>query len=79
MLQELLKQQRTRATQNAATYRPDLAETLNSLGILYWDTNQFDDAEAAFKEAAAIRRELAAQDPGRRGRMRRGMAISIPV
>ena len=40
-----------------------LATTLNNLGALYYDTHRFADAEAALKEAAGIRRELAAQNP----------------
>ena len=49
--------------QNPAAYRPDLAQTLNNLGVLYDDTHRFADAEAALKEAAGIRRALAAQNP----------------
>ena len=44
--------------QNPAAYRPDLAETLNNLGLLFGSTNRSADAEAALKEAADIRREL---------------------
>ena len=65
-LQDLLRQWRTRATQNPAAYRPSLARTLNKLGDLYDDDDRLIDAEAAHKEAAAIRRELAAQDPAYR-------------
>ena len=36
---------------------------LDSLGALYDDTHRFADAEAAYKEAADIRRALAAQNP----------------
>ena len=45
---------------------PTSAATLNNLGNLYADTHRFADAEAAFKEAADIRRELAAQNPAYR-------------
>src|SRR5271165_2165285 len=63
VLQELLRQRRSLAAQNPAAYRPDLAGTLNNLGVLYDETRRFADAEAAYREAAGIRRELAAQNP----------------
>ena len=37
--------------------------TLNNLGILYDDTHRFADAEAAYREAVGIERELAAENP----------------
>ena len=63
VLQQLLKQLRSSAMQDPAANRPDLAWTLDNLGVLYGNTRRFADAEAAYKEAAAILRELAAQDP----------------
>jgi len=39
--------------QNPA-YRPALAQTLTNLGALYEDTHRFGEAEAAYKEAAAL-------------------------
>jgi hypothetical protein len=62
-LQDLLRQWRTRGTQNPAADRPSLARMLNKLGDLYDDEDRFSNAEAAYKEAAEIERELAAQDP----------------
>ena len=62
VLQELLRQLRTSATQ-APAYWPDLAQTLNDLGVVYWDMHRFAEAEVAYKEAADIRRDLAAQNP----------------
>jgi hypothetical protein len=47
----------------SGAYRPDLAQTLNNLGVLYEETHRFAEAEAADKGAAGIRRELAAQNP----------------
>ncbi len=63
VFQELTRQQRSGATQNPATYRPNLAWTLNALGVLYGTTNRFTEAEAAYKEAADIWRGLAAENP----------------
>ncbi len=40
--------------QDPAANRPDLAWTLDNLGVLYGNTRRFADAEAAYKEAAAI-------------------------
>jgi tetratricopeptide (TPR) repeat protein len=66
VLRKLLPQQRVLAAQKPAAYRPDLANTLNHLGNVYFDTRRFAEAEAAFKEALGIRRELAAQNPAYR-------------
>jgi tetratricopeptide (TPR) repeat protein len=63
VLQELLRHRRELAAQNPAAYQPGLAWTLNSLGLVYDETNRFADAEAAYKEAADIWRALAAQNP----------------
>ena len=57
VLQELLKQRRSAAMQNPA-YRPQLAQTLNDLGVIYNATGRFPDAEAAYNEAVDIRRAL---------------------
>ena len=54
---------RALAAQNPAAYRPDLAQTLNNLVIVYRQTHRFAEAEAAYKEAVGIRRVLAAQNP----------------
>ena len=51
------------AAQNPAAYRPNVADTLNDLGILYIITRRLVDAEKAFSEALTIRRDLAAQNP----------------
>jgi tetratricopeptide (TPR) repeat protein len=63
VLRELLQQHRILVTQNPAAYWPDLAGALNSLGVLYNNTNRFTEAEATYKEAADIYRGLAAQNP----------------
>ncbi|HEY1778830.1 MAG TPA: tetratricopeptide repeat protein [Roseiarcus sp.] len=63
VLQELLKQQRTLATQNPLASRLVIGSTLVHLGIAYDSMHRFDDAEVALKEAVEIQRELAAQYP----------------
>jgi tetratricopeptide (TPR) repeat protein len=62
VLQSLLKQQRSFVAQNPSVNRADLATTLNDLGLLERETHRPVEAEAALKEAASIRRELAAQN-----------------
>lgn len=42
---------------------PELAITLDNLGILYIDMNKLEEAENTLKEAFAIRKELAKSDP----------------
>jgi len=59
----LLPRYRALAAANPAAYLPDLAGTLNNLGVLYSDTQRLADAETAFVEARDIRRELAAANP----------------
>ena len=51
------------AAQNPAAYRPNVADTLNDLGVVYSNTGHLADAEKAFSEALTIRRDLAAQNP----------------
>ncbi len=64
VLQELLRQRRRLAEENPAVYQPDLAQTLNNLGVLYGDNpDRFADAESALKELVDIERELAEQNP----------------
>jgi hypothetical protein len=55
------------AAQKPAAYRPDLAGTLPHLGRLYEHTGILPDAEAVYKEAVTIQRELAAHHPAYRG------------
>ncbi len=55
---------RDRAARDPGAYRPDVAATLNNLGILYSDTGRLADAEKAYTEALTINRELAGRDPG---------------
>ncbi|HEY0058830.1 MAG TPA: tetratricopeptide repeat protein, partial [Flavisolibacter sp.] len=48
---------------NAQPYALEVAATLNNLGILYTDKNEFIKAEEAFKEALQIHRQLAKENP----------------
>ena len=66
VLQELLRQQRTLATQDPLAAPLVLGSTLLHLGIAYDGMHRFDEAEAAFKEAADIQRELATRSPAYR-------------
>jgi tetratricopeptide (TPR) repeat protein len=63
VLDSLLLQLRDLAAKDPAAYRPNLAKTLGTLGIVYGVTQRFGEAESAHKEALAIRRDLAAQNP----------------
>ena len=51
------------AQRDPSAYRPDVAETLNNLAILYRDTGRLADAQTAFTEALAIYRDLARDNP----------------
>ena len=51
------------AAHDPAAYRPNVARTLNNLGILYRVTGRLAEADKAYNEALTIRRELAAHDP----------------
>jgi tetratricopeptide (TPR) repeat protein len=48
-------------------YLPDIARTLNNLGLLYSDTQRFAKAEEAHQEAIRTYRELAAANPAAEG------------
>ena len=48
---------------NPQTYEPDLAKTLNNLGLLYHNTQRFYESEANYLEALEIRRRLAKDNP----------------
>ena len=60
---ELVSHLRALARDNPAAYRPNLATSLNNLGLLYADTQRFKEAEAAHAEAVDIRRTLARDNP----------------
>jgi tetratricopeptide (TPR) repeat protein len=51
------------ASGNPTAYQPDVADTLNNLGLLYSDTQRLKEAGAAYDEALDIRRQLAKTNP----------------
>ena len=51
------------AIQNPELYKPDVAASLNNLGVLLRDTNDLKQAKDHYEEALQILRELAKQDP----------------
>jgi tetratricopeptide (TPR) repeat protein len=59
-----LQLNRELSAHDPGTYRPDVADTLNKLAMLYSDTGRLADADKAHSEALTIYRELAAHDPG---------------
>lgn len=61
--EEILVTYRALATKNPQAYNPDLAMTLNNLGVLYYQINNRKEAEQAYKEALAIRKILAENNP----------------
>ena len=61
--QSVLTTYRQLAQQNPSAYLPDVAMTLNNLGILYRDTQRLSDSEQAYQEALTTYRQLAQQNP----------------
>ena len=59
----LLEFYRNRAESSPEAYQPDVATTLNNLGILHSDTGKHGDAEKEYGEALEIRRKLAEASP----------------
>ena len=59
----LLEFYRNRAESSPEAYQPDVATTLNNLGILHSDTGKHGDAEKEYGEALEIRRKLAESSP----------------
>jgi hypothetical protein len=60
---EALAIRRELAQRDPGAYRPDVAMTLNNLGILYRDTGRMADAETAFTEVLVIYHGLAQDNP----------------
>ena len=54
---------REKAKINPDSFSPNLANTLNNLGLLHADKNELTLAQQAYKEALTIRRKLADQNP----------------
>ncbi|HKI36229.1 MAG TPA: CHAT domain-containing tetratricopeptide repeat protein [Gemmataceae bacterium] len=61
--EEALASYRELARQRPDVYRPNVAMTLNNLGIVQRDLSDLEAARRSFAEALAIRRELARQRP----------------
>jgi len=61
--EEALKTYRELAQKNPETYLPDVALTLNNLGILDSDQNRIAQARKEYEEALKILEDFAKQDP----------------
>ena len=60
---EALQICRELAQKNPETYRPDVAGTLNTLGVLDSDQGRMEEARQEYAQALQIRRELAQKNP----------------
>jgi tetratricopeptide (TPR) repeat protein len=60
---EALTIRRDLAAHNPGAYRPDVAGTLNNLGVLYLKTVRLADADKAYSEALTIYRDLLPDNP----------------
>ena len=60
---DVLEIRREQAKANPAAYLPDVATTLNNLGVLYRNTQRLKESADAYTEALQIRRELAKANP----------------
>ena len=60
---EVLQELRELAEQNPEVYKPDVAMTLNNLGILFCDTNDFKQSQIYYEEALQLYQELSKQNP----------------
>jgi tetratricopeptide (TPR) repeat protein len=61
--EEALGIRRRLAQQQPQVYAPDVATTLNNLGIALYQLRRLEEAVAAYEEALGIRRRLAQQQP----------------
>ncbi|MCL1936917.1 MAG: tetratricopeptide repeat protein, partial [Candidatus Azobacteroides sp.] len=64
---EALEIRRALSKNNPEAYRPDVAMTLNNLGVLHRDLHDFAIAKKEYAEALKIRRDLYFQAPLRFG------------
>lgn len=53
------------AESNPETYLPDVATTLNNLGVLHRDQNRMDEARKAYEEALTIYEKFAGENSER--------------
>ena len=63
LYEKVLQELRELSKQNPEAYKPDVAMTLNNLGILFSDTNKLKQAQDYYEEALEIYRDLAKQNP----------------
>ena len=61
--EEILVTYRALATKNPQAYNPDLAGTLNNLGLLLSNNNEIKQAKDCYQEALDIKRDLAKKNP----------------
>ena len=61
--QEALRICRALEEEHPGKFIDDVAQTLNNLAILHYNTNRYDEAEKEYGEALEIRRELAKKNP----------------
>ena len=61
--EEVLQALRELAKKNPEAYLPDVATSLNNLGVLLSDTNDLKKAQDYYEEALQIRRELIGKNP----------------
>ena len=61
--EEILVTYRALATKNPQAYNPDLAGTLNNLGLLLSNNNEIKQAKDCYQEALKIYRNLAKKNP----------------
>ena len=62
VLVTMVDRARKLAKENPTSYQPDVAKNLNSLAILYNQTQRFKDAESSYLESIEIYRELVKTD-----------------
>ena len=63
LYEKVLQELRELSKQNPEAYKPDVAMTLNNLGILFSDTNKLKQGRGYYEEAIEIYRDLAKQNP----------------
>ena len=63
LYEKVLQELRELSKQNPEAYKPDVAMTLNNLGILHKNTNDLKQAQDYYEEALEIYRDLAEQNP----------------
>ena len=62
LFNQALSRKRAAAKTNPSTYEPDVARTLNSLGVIYYVEEDFIRADSAYQEALEIYKRLGKMD-----------------